>query len=150
VAGMPVRSDLEDTIELMGGDQWVFERLAGGATVTQLAKALGVSRGVLSWWCNSDCRKDAYLRARKSGAAALAEDSLAIADNAKPIDVQVARLRVEHRRWMASKLDPDRWETQKGPAIQVNVANLHIDALRKPSANPVIEHDNSDLPDYLT
>ena len=45
-----------------------------------------------------------YARAREDQADTLADEIIAIADEATPEDVNVARLRVDSRKWAASKL----------------------------------------------
>jgi hypothetical protein len=153
VAGTPVRKHIVETLELVGGEDYVFSRLAEGTPVARIAEELNVSRGMLYWWCNCEERKPAYRRARQAAAAALAEEGLAIADSATPKDAKVAALRIDQRRWLASLMDRENWSPNKGAQVQINVANLHLGALRHQptgAANPVIEHDNSDLPDYLT
>lgn len=50
-----------------------------------------------------------YQAAAKSHVEALANECLAIADNATPRDVRVADLRIKTRMWLAEKRDPDQW-----------------------------------------
>ena len=48
-----------------------------------------------------------YARAREARAEVLADEIVEIADTAE--DAQLARLRVDARKWAASKLDPKRY-----------------------------------------
>jgi hypothetical protein len=49
---------------------------------------------------------DMYARAREDQADFIADETLQIADSATPDDVNVARLRVDARKWKAAKMRP--------------------------------------------
>ena len=69
-------------------------------------------------------------RARSSGSARGIEEALEIADDATEDDVQVARLRVGHRQWIAERLAPE-FKQQKGTNVHISIGALHLDALRQ-------------------
>lgn len=76
---------------------------------------LGLSWGAVLSWVNDDTeRLDKFKTALEIRAHMLAEDALKIADSAAPETVSVAKLRVDTRKWMASRLNP-KWygENQK-------------------------------------
>jgi len=50
-----------------------------------------------------------YVRAKEDQADYLADDIMDIADDADPENVQVAKLRVDTRKWIASKLKPKKY-----------------------------------------
>ena len=62
-----------------------------------------------------------YQKARQDAADTLADEILRISDELEhatdPIQIQAARLRVESRRWIASRLKPQTW----GDKAQVEV-----------------------------
>lgn len=81
-------------------------------------------------WINGDpIIADRYARARENGADTLAEETVAIADEVKDAGqfdsarVNAARLRVDARKWVASKLKPktyaDRLETVQSGTLTV-------------------------------
>lgn len=68
-----------------------------------------------------------YARARESQAHREAEEIREIADEATPETVQVARLRVDARKWRASKLAPKVY----GDKLEVNGAGANGEHVHK-------------------
>ena len=67
-------------------------------------------------WLNDsryDAFRVAYLAAQVERAAPLAEETLEIADQVENCEnssiVQAARVRIDTRKWFASRMDPKRW-----------------------------------------
>lgn len=133
-----------------GGVDAILERVAGGETLSQIAEDLGWPRQMLSDWLNGDPERQAALkRARASSASALAEQSLKIADEVGPLDVQKARLQVDTRRWLASRYDPATYGDQKA-AVEISIGQLHIQALREYHANAANSSQINDIAGKLT
>jgi hypothetical protein len=63
----------------------------------------------------------------------LAEQTLEIADAATPQEAAVAKLRVDTRRWLASKQAPDEYGDKQQPLVNIDLGSLALDALRKRS-----------------
>jgi hypothetical protein len=117
-----------------GGLDGIIDRIANGETLTAVAGSIGVGRVLLSDWLHGDPERQGRLfRARQTAASALAEQSLKIADEVGPLDVQKARLQVDTRRWLASRYDPATYGDQKAQ-VEINIGQLHVDALRKVNA----------------
>jgi len=57
---------------------------------------------------------DNYARAKEDQADYFVEDILQIADMSTPDDIQVARLRVDTRKWAASKYKPKKYGDKLG------------------------------------
>ena len=75
----------------------------------EVCTEMGLAWGGLLAWVNEDTeRVDKFKNALEVRAHLLAEDALNIADQATVDDVSVAKLRVDTRKWMASRLNP-RW-----------------------------------------
>jgi hypothetical protein len=53
--------------------------------------------------------EQAYARARLEQAHVLAERAVMVAEDARPEDVAVARLRFDAQRWFAGRLDPKNY-----------------------------------------
>lgn len=73
----------------------------------------------------------------------MANETLDLADELvlqpKGDPVQIAKLQIEARRWLAGKNNP-RYDTQRaGVAVQVNVGGLHLTALKAAPAAVVHE-----------
>ncbi len=63
-------------------------------------------------------------------AGRLAEDTLGISDTATQQNAQVAKLRVDTRRWLAARYDPEAFGDRQVPLVAINLTQLRIDALR--------------------
>ena len=82
--------------------------LAEGETLSDIAKALCVNRTTLLARLNSTPELiDKYARAREMQADLMAAQTVTIADEAQ--DANLARLRVDARKWYASKLQPKKY-----------------------------------------
>ena len=81
--------------------------------------------------------------AQRQGAQQLADAALEIADNVpeETAAISKARERIAVRKWIASAMDPDRWNTTRAnQQVQVNIHAQHLDALRKVQSE-VIDHE---------
>ena len=145
MAGTPIKRALFAKIEKMGGIEFVCAHIAEGMTIGRLAQFLECSRPLLSLWINqTEERKEAVLRARKLKAEKLAEEALDIADQADETSiggVNKARLQVETRKWMASKLNPDDFGDKSGPQVNISIGDLHLQALKQINRGEVIENE---------
>lgn len=130
MAAKPITREAHAKIEQAGGEEFIFMRVAAGHTLKALAEELGVSRPILSQWCNKAQRRDRYGRAKQEAAASLVEDGLKIVDGASPLDVQVAKLRSDYRKFLAAKMNPADWGEEKGAQLQVNIGELHLQAVK--------------------
>ena len=78
---------------------------------------------VHKWLAENKDFSDQYARAKDNQADTLADELIYIADNAE--DVQKARLQVDTRKWVASKLKPKKYGdkldmTSGGDKIETN------------------------------
>lgn len=64
---------------------------------------------VFRWLARYPDFRDNYTRAQDDRASALAEEILEIADDTTAEDVQRAKLRVDTRKWLMSKMAPKRY-----------------------------------------
>lgn len=87
----------------------ICQRLAQGESLRSICDSQGMPyRRTVRGWVADDVEGFGaqYARAKEAQAHALAEDLLEIADAATNEDYQVARLRVDTRKWLASKILP--------------------------------------------
>jgi hypothetical protein len=132
-------SAINKKIHAFGGEAMVFDHISQGKTVDSMIKALGVSIGGFYKWVDKDAKRGELLtRARMRGGQSLAEQTLEIADAASPQEAQVAKLRVDTRRWLASKMAPDDYGDKQQPLVNIDLGSMALDALRKRS----ITHTN--------
>jgi hypothetical protein len=135
-------TDVNKKIHAAGGEVTILDRLSEGETILSLAKSLGVSHTAFYDWIErgGEARASALTRARARGGRSLAEQTLEIADSASPQDAQVAKLRVDTRRWLASKQAPDEYGDKQQPLVNIDLGSMALDALRKRS---VVSLDDS-------
>ncbi len=130
-----------------GGLEMICERIANGETMVKIAADFGENRDLLGNWLYSTPEgREMATRARARSANALAEQALTIADKGTTENAPKTRLQVETRRWLASKYDAAVYGDTRGPTVQINIGQLHIDALRQHrtidvAAAPVLESD---------
>lgn len=131
MAGTPIdRMNMKRLDDI--GENNLFDRLASGQTMTGLVKELGIGKRLFYKWMRSvEGREDRYYAARKEWANYLAEETLSIADNiADASDAQVAKVRIDTRKWLAAQANPDNWAARKDPLVQINIHDQHLKALR--------------------
>jgi len=121
-------------IHAFGGEDAVIEFIASGGTISALCKVLGIGNTTFDRWVErgGEARQAAYARARVRAGQSLAEQTIDIADEASPQEAQVAKLRVDTRRWLASKLSEEFSDKQQ-PLVNIDLGSLALDALRKRS-----------------
>jgi hypothetical protein len=126
-------------------DQWI----SGGGTLIQLAReieeddsaAAGLLAQHITRYLHSIFGEAAVTAriqlARQRGAHALVEKNLDTADTVKgKDDVPAAKLQIDTRAWLAGKWNrPELGESKAGVNVQINVAQLHVDAMRKRAVN---------------
>ncbi|CAN5706076.1 hypothetical protein BH23GEM1_BH23GEM1_00540 [soil metagenome] len=87
----------------------VCERIAQGELVKDAAPAEGTTAKTVREWAASDEFGALYARARVAQAHTLAEEIIAVSDAALGMSsegVNAQRLRVDSRKWLASKIAP--------------------------------------------
>jgi transposase-like protein len=123
-------------IHAFGGEVAIVDRLSQGETVLGVARTLGISHTAFYDWVDrgGETRAAALARARARGGQSLAEQTIDIADAATPQEAQVAKLRVDTRRWLASKLNEEYSDKQQ-PLVNIDLGSMALDALRKRSVD---------------
>ena len=134
MAGTPILQKMITDIKKAGGHEKIFEQIANGRTIASISKDFGISRSFLSTYLNRPETQSALRIAQRSGASAKADEALEIADNVEvdTASISKAREQISVRKWMASAMDPDRFNTTRSQQnVQVNIGAQHLDALRK-------------------
>jgi len=132
MAGSPKMRQAMRRIDEQGGED-VFDDIASGMTTVNLIKKLGVSSRVFYKWMRSTPeREEKYYEAKRRWADYLAEETLDIADAAIDAhDAQVRKLRIDTRKWLAARANPDNWGDRRDPLVNINVQDQHLVALRE-------------------
>lgn len=106
----------------------VCERIAEGESVIGICSEEGMpSRAAIYKWLDErPYLVDKYARAKELCADSFADEIIQIADSAKVDDHQVARLRIDARKWSAGKLRPNKYGdkldlTSEGKALKPNI-----------------------------
>lgn len=129
MAGNPKKKSDLALLDQIGADK-VADLLEEGKAITEICKALKVGKRALNEWLESPERAGLLSRARARAADQLAAETLQIADEAAPEEVQVARLRTDVRKWLAAKWSPSLYGEQKGGVV-INLGSLHGESLRR-------------------
>jgi len=92
--------------------------IAQGKSVLEISKRkdMPVKDTIYKWLARYPEFAEKYTRARECQSEVYAQDILNIADASTPETYQVDRLRIDARKWKASKLAPKKW----GDRLDVN------------------------------
>lgn len=122
------------------GEDKVFELITTGSTLKEIWDKYNCgSRSFYKWLRQVEGRKTRYYEARRQAADFLADEILDIADaDMDPQQANLAKLRIDSRKWWASRVSPEKWGDKKSPALQINLNDMHLEALKNIS---VIEHE---------
>mgnify|MGYP000867958778 CR=1 FL=1 len=87
----------------------ICERLAVGESLRHICAQDGMPRmaSVFRWLAANEAFREQYARAREEQAESYADEITQIAD--EEIDPQRARVRIDARKWVASKLKPKKY-----------------------------------------
>ena len=125
------------------GEHTLLEKIASGMTMAGLARELRISNLSLYNWIKQDPeRQERFRQARALAADQWADECLDIADGADHVSANADRLKIETRKWLAGVTNPEKFQSKPTTAVQVNVAQLHLDALRQ--LNLADNTDNTD------
>lgn len=114
------------------GESTLLEKIASGMTMAGLARELRISNLSLYHWIRKDAdREERFRQARSLAAETWADECLDIADAADHVSANADRLKIETRKWLAGVTAPDKFQAKPTTAVQVNVNQLHLDALRQ-------------------
>ena len=114
------------------GETVLLEKIASGLTMAGLARELNISNLSLYHWIRKDLdREERFKQARAIAADQWADECLDIADASDNNSANADRLKIETRKWLAGVTNPDRFQAKPTTAIQVNVNQLHLDALKQ-------------------
>ena len=154
--GAPKRKAWLAKIRDTGGWAAVLEKRAAGATWGVLAAEIGCSRTFFRFMMNngSEKLKEAIALANQEYAESLAEQSLEIVDGEMETreDIERAKLRAAHRRWLAGVYDRERFGPPKEATIvaPLSIGAMHIQALIQASRPALPQADGDGSPRQLS
>lgn len=121
-------------------------RIAEGESIRHICLQDGIPalRTVMEWLVKIPTFTQRYALARELQADTLADDILYIADTAT--DFRLAALRIDARKWIASKLKPKKYGDIRHLDVQGGI-DLNITPVRKGAgAGAAIEHKTDGVP----
>ena len=147
MAGKALRKRILTEVASNGGADWLFDQIASGITVAELARQYGCTRSYVSRSLNSVPEYAAALtKARGEAADALVEQGLEMVDGlsgaSSPTEIAATREKVQWRKFMAGSMNQERYGTRPQSSVTLSIGDLHLDALRKFSAD--MKRVNSD------
>ena len=140
MAGKALRKRILTEVASNGGADWLFDQIASGVTVAELARQYGCTRSYVSRSLNSVPEYAAALsKARGEAADALVEQGLEMVDGlsgaSTPTEIAATREKVQWRKFMAGSMNQERYGTRPQNNVTLSIGDLHLDALRKFSAD---------------
>ena len=147
MAGKALRKRILTEVASNGGADWLFDQIASGITVAELARQYGCTRSYVSRSLNSVPEYAAALsKARGEAADALVEQGLEMVDGlsgaSSPTEIAATREKVQWRKFMAGSMNQERYGTRPQNNVTLSIGDLHLDALRKFSSD--MKRVNSD------
>ena len=147
MAGKALRKRILTEVASNGGADWLFDQIASGITVAELARQYGCTRSYVSRSLNSVPEYAAALtKARGEAADALVEQGLEMVDGlsgaSSPTEIAATREKVQWRKFMAGSMNQERYGTRPQNSVTLSIGDLHLDALRKFSSD--MKRVNSD------
>ena len=140
MAGKALRKRILTEVASNGGADWLFDQIASGVTVAELARQYGCTRSYVSRSLNSVPEYAAALsKARGEAADALVEQGLEMVDGlsgaSSPTEIAATREKVQWRKFMAGSMNQERYGTRPQNNVTLSIGDLHLDALRKFSSD---------------
>ena len=102
--------------------------IAGGMSLSKISQQEGMPsiHTVYNWMRVNANFFQRYQQARLDQADTLADEIMSISDETEhatdPLQIQAARLRVDSRRWIASRLKPSKWG-EKASEVVINAGD---------------------------
>ena len=145
MAGRPLRKRILNEIQEKGGADYLFEEIASGKTITELAKEYGCNRQYLSTTINNVPEySQALSKARQEAADALVEQGLTMVDEldggSSSSEIAATREKVQWRKFMAGSYNQERYGNRPQTNVTISVGDMHLDALRKVNSDLAAIH----------
>ena len=136
MAGKPLTRNIISHVTEQGGADWLYEQIASGVTVSQIAKQFECARGTMSRVLNSNPEwAKALEKGRLEAADAIAERGLELVDGLSATsgtnEIAAIREQANYRKFMAGALNAERYGGKTASHITINLGDLHIEALKK-------------------
>ncbi len=129
MAHRPKLMALTRLINSRGGEAWILDEIASGRSVAALSRELECASSLLRAYLEHPRRVNRFREAQRRAASAWADEMLELADAATPDDWRARQLRINVRKWLAEKHDPQQFG-QAGPNVQISAGSIHVAVLQ--------------------
>jgi hypothetical protein len=133
MAGQPKRRAEMVKLDDYGAETALAE-IAEGRSVTDITAKLGIRREQFYQWVNRRGLKEQLAQARKLQAEGLVEKVTARLEKATPENIAIEREFAKHVQWLSGKLDRETYGDRPSVAIQLNVGEAFIQAMKEVKA----------------
>lgn len=111
------------------GIEEVLNRVEEGENLSQIARSIGISRRKIGQWIKDQGAWDQCNEARKAAAESYGDQALAVLEGLDPktlTKAELARAReiAQHKRWLASAVDPDTYGQRQKLDVEVSTNDM--------------------------
>ena len=136
MAGKALRKRILTDISNSGGADWLYDQIASGVTVAEIARQYGCTRSYVSRALHTIPEYKAALEgAREEAADALVEQGLEMVDelsgDSSSNEIAATREKVNFRKFMAGSMNQNKYGTRPQNNVTISIGDMHLDALRK-------------------
>jgi transposase-like protein len=136
MAGKALRKRILTDISNSGGADWLYDQIASGVTVAEIARQYGCTRSYVSRALHTIPEYKAALEgAREEAADALVEQGLEMVDSldadSSSNEIAATREKVNFRKFMAGSMNQNKYGTRPQSNVTISIGDMHLDALRK-------------------
>ena len=136
MAGKALKKRILTDVAANGGADWLFDQIASGVTVAEIARQYGCTRSYVSRALHTVPEyKDALEGAREEAADALVEQGLEMVDelsgDSSSNEIAATREKVNFRKFMAGSMNQNKYGTRPQNNVTISIGDMHLDALRK-------------------
>ena len=136
MAGKALKKRILTDVAANGGADWLFDQIASGVTVAEIARQYGCTRSYVSRALHTVPEYKAALEgAREEAADALVEQGLEMVDaldgDSSANEISATREKVNFRKFMAGSMNQNKYGTRPQSNVTISIGDMHLDALRK-------------------
>lgn len=134
---------------MIGGEERIFDLLLSGATMSDVAREVDCSRGLLYQWMHLDEERwESYQESRRLGAYSMTDEALEILDGSNAESIQVDRERAKMRQWMAERANRADFGKEPKTQVTLNLGAIHLTAIKNTSAEIAAAFDDVPEAEY--
>ena len=136
MAGKALKKRILTDVANNGGADWLYDQIASGVTVAEIARQYGCTRSYVSRALHTVPEYKAALEgAREEAADALVEQGLEMVDelsgDSSSNEIAATREKVNFRKFMAGSMNQNKYGTRPQNNVTISIGDMHLDALRK-------------------